>query len=70
MFNNDLYLDEVSYSMLARESRLVLVLNGFTIQPSDSNENSNEPRFVKEELGWAAFQFFNYEGKLICFFVL
>lgn len=55
-------MDNVSYSSLARESRLVLVLNGFTIQPSDSGENSNEPRFIKEELGWAAFQFFNYEG--------
>lgn len=60
-----LYLDDVSYSELARESRLVLALNGFTIQPSDSNENSNEPRFIKEELGWAAFQFFDYEGVMI-----
>lgn len=58
-----LILEGVSFCTLARESRLVLILNGYTVQKTDNNDNnSNESQIVKEELGWTAFQFFNYEG--------
>lgn len=55
---------DVPISNLARESRLVLHVFGRTLNTSESEEskNSNMPMYKEEELGWAAIQFFDYEG--------
>lgn len=56
-------MEGVSISSLARESRLVFVIYGRTLQPQDSNNDSNDtPQYKQEELGWAAVQFFDYNG--------
>lgn len=58
-------MEGVLISSLARESRLVIVLYGRTLQQPDNNDSSNTPQYKQEELGWAAMQFFNYEGIMI-----
>lgn len=55
-------MEGVLVNSLARESRLVLVLYGRTLQTSDNNDSSNSPQYTQEELGWGALQFFDYEG--------
>lgn len=46
-----------------REARLVLVLYGRTLQPDENHEsNSSQGAMEKEELGWGAIQFFDYDG--------
>lgn len=44
-----------------REARLVIVLYGRTMQQTEQ-ENSDGGFMKKEELGWGAIQFFNYDG--------
>lgn len=58
-------MEGVIVSSLAREARLVLVVYGRTLQQQDNNDNANPPQYKQEELGWAAVQFFNYEGYVI-----
>ncbi|KAF2883089.1 hypothetical protein ILUMI_23081 [Ignelater luminosus] len=65
LFNSWLDMEGVLVSSLAREARLVLVIYGRTLQQQDSNDNANTPQYKQEELGWAAVQFFNYEGIMI-----
>lgn len=55
-------MEGVMVSSLARESRLVLVLYGRTLQAPEGNDNSNTQQYTQEELGWGAVQFFDYEG--------
>lgn len=55
-------MDDVPISSLARESRLVLVIYGRTLETPESNDNAAPPVYKQEELGWAAVQFFNYQG--------
>ncbi|KAG5888356.1 hypothetical protein JTB14_020756 [Gonioctena quinquepunctata] len=64
VFDNWLEFEDVPINSLARESRLVLQVFGKTLVASDSEEakNSNIPVYKEEEIGWAAVQFFNYEG--------
>lgn len=53
----------ISVCQVPREARLVLVLYGRTLQPTDHESNSSaENTMQKEELGWGAIQFFDYEG--------
>lgn len=58
---------DVPISNLARESRLVLHVFGRTLNTSETEEskNSNMPMYKEEELGWAAIQFFDYEGLVL-----
>lgn len=39
-----------------------MVVYGRTLQQQDNNDSTNTPQYKQEELGWAAVQFFNYEG--------
>lgn len=55
-------LEGVSISSLAREARLVFVVYGRTLQQQDSNDSNSAPQYKQEELGWAAVQFFDYNG--------
>ncbi|XP_019865562.1 phosphatidylinositol 4-phosphate 3-kinase C2 domain-containing subunit beta isoform X2 [Aethina tumida] len=54
--------DEVKINSLARETRLVIVLHGRTLDESDSNDNGVE-KFQEEEIGWASVQFFGVDRK-------
>ncbi|KAF5287684.1 hypothetical protein FQA39_LY15784 [Lamprigera yunnana] len=65
LLNCWLEMEDVPISSLAREARLVLVLYGRTLQQQDSNDSSSSLQYKEEELGWAAVQFFNYEGCMI-----
>lgn len=47
---------------MARETRLVIVLHGRTLDESDSNDNGVE-KFQEEEIGWASVQFFGVDRK-------
>lgn len=60
-FNYWFDIDGVQFSSLARESRLVLVLYGRTLQ-TESGDSNNSGQYTQEELGWGAVQFFNYDG--------
>lgn len=55
-------MEGVAVNSLARESRLVLVVYGRTLQAPESADNGNTPQYTQEELGWGAIQFFDYEG--------
>lgn len=59
-----LEFEDVPISNLARESRLVLQVFGRTLDTTETEEskNSNMPLYKEEEIGWAAVQFFDYEG--------
>ena len=52
----------LSVCQVPREARLVLVLYGRTLQPTDHESNSSQGSMQNEELGWGAIQFFDYEG--------
>lgn len=53
----------MSVCQVPREARLVLVLYGRTMQPTEHESNSStEGSMHKEELGWGALQFFDYDG--------
>ncbi|XP_050296018.1 phosphatidylinositol 4-phosphate 3-kinase C2 domain-containing subunit alpha [Anthonomus grandis grandis] len=67
VFDSWLEFEDVPISNLARESRIVLQIFGRTLDTSDSEEakNSNMPIYKDEEIGWAAIQFFDYEGVMI-----
>lgn len=53
----------ISVCQVPREARLVLVLYGRTLQPAEHESNSSaENAMQKEELGWSAIQFFDYDG--------
>uniref|UniRef100_A0A1Y1L4Z2 Uncharacterized protein n=1 Tax=Photinus pyralis TaxID=7054 RepID=A0A1Y1L4Z2_PHOPY len=65
LFNCWLEMEDILISSLAREARLVFVLYGRTLQQQDSNDSGSLPQYKQEELGWAAIQFFNYEGIMI-----
>lgn len=53
----------ISVCQVPREARLVLVLYGRTLQPAEHESNSSaENAMQKEELGWGAIQFFDYDG--------
>ncbi|KAK0183358.1 hypothetical protein PV327_001408 [Microctonus hyperodae] len=63
LFNTWLEFRGISVCQVPREARLVLVLYGRTLQPTDHEANSsNEGSMQKEELGWGAIQFFDYDG--------
>ncbi|XP_020281887.1 phosphatidylinositol 4-phosphate 3-kinase C2 domain-containing subunit beta isoform X1 [Pseudomyrmex gracilis] len=63
LFNSWLEFHGTSVCQLPREARLVLVLYGRTLQPAEHESNSSsENAMQKEELGWGAIQFFNYDG--------
>ncbi|XP_012237472.1 phosphatidylinositol 4-phosphate 3-kinase C2 domain-containing subunit beta isoform X1 [Bombus vosnesenskii] len=63
LFNSWLEFRGISVCQVPREARLVLVLYGRTLQPTDHESNSSaENTMQKEELGWGAIQFFDYEG--------
>nr|XP_050846088.1 phosphatidylinositol 4-phosphate 3-kinase C2 domain-containing subunit beta isoform X2 [Vespula vulgaris] len=63
LFNSWLEFRGTSVCQVPREARLVLVLYGRTLQPTEHESNSvSEGAMRKEELGWAAIQFFNYDG--------
>lgn len=53
----------MSVCQVPREARLVLVLYGRTLQPTEHEASSSaEGSMHKEELGWGALQFFDYDG--------
>lgn len=62
IFDHWFEMDDVPISSLARESRLMLVIYGRTIETPEGNDNQNEPKYKQEEIGWTAIQFFDYEG--------
>ncbi|XP_015599951.1 phosphatidylinositol 4-phosphate 3-kinase C2 domain-containing subunit beta isoform X3 [Cephus cinctus] len=63
LFNTWLEFRGISVCQVPREARLVLVLYGRTLQPTEHESNaSNEGAMQKEELGWGAIQFFDYDG--------
>ncbi|XP_076663810.1 phosphatidylinositol-4-phosphate 3-kinase catalytic subunit Pi3K68D isoform X1 [Andrena cerasifolii] len=63
LFNSWLEFHGISVCQVPREARLVLVLYGRTLQPTEHESNSSsENTMQKEELGWGAIQFFDYEG--------
>ncbi|XP_012279784.1 phosphatidylinositol 4-phosphate 3-kinase C2 domain-containing subunit beta isoform X2 [Orussus abietinus] len=62
LFNTWLEFHGISVCQVPREARLVLVLYGRTLQPTEHESNSNEGAMQKEELGWGAIQFFDYDG--------
>lgn len=65
LFNCWLDMQDIFVCSLAREARLVFVLYGRTLQPADNkDEKDAAPYFKQEEIGWAAVQFFNYDGIL------
>lgn len=65
LFNCWLDMQDIFVCSLARESRLVFVLYGRTLQPIDNKDDKDAaPYFKQEEIGWAAVQFFNYDGIL------
>ena len=55
-------MEDVPISSLARESRLVLVLFGRSLQAPESGDKESTPQYKQEEIGWTSVQFFNYEG--------
>ncbi|XP_076252250.1 phosphatidylinositol-4-phosphate 3-kinase catalytic subunit Pi3K68D isoform X2 [Rhynchophorus ferrugineus] len=67
IFDTWLEFQDMPISGLARESRLVLQIFGRTQehQENEDSKNSNAPLFKQEELGWAAIQFFDYEGLML-----
>ncbi|XP_011630891.1 phosphatidylinositol 4-phosphate 3-kinase C2 domain-containing subunit beta isoform X2 [Pogonomyrmex barbatus] len=63
LFNSWLEFRGISVCQVPREARLVLVLYGRTLQPTEHESNSSaENAMQKEELGWGAIQFFDYDG--------
>ncbi|KAH0818247.1 hypothetical protein GEV33_004544 [Tenebrio molitor] len=56
---------EVPINSLARESRLMLVIYGRTLDSSEGSDGQSDPKYKQEEIGWAAVQFFNYEGVMV-----
>jgi hypothetical protein len=40
----------------------MLVIYGRTLDSSEGNDGQSDPKYKQEEIGWAAVQFFNYEG--------
>lgn len=64
LFNTWLNMEGISVCQLARESRMVLVLYGRTIEPQDKDDQSSQPKFNQQELGWASIQFFDFNGIL------
>ncbi|XP_076289347.1 phosphatidylinositol-4-phosphate 3-kinase catalytic subunit Pi3K68D isoform X2 [Lasioglossum baleicum] len=63
LFNLWLEFHGISVCQVPREARLVLVLYGRTLQPTEhESSSSTENTMQKEELGWGAIQFFDYEG--------
>ncbi|XP_016845918.1 phosphatidylinositol 4-phosphate 3-kinase C2 domain-containing subunit beta isoform X2 [Nasonia vitripennis] len=62
LFNSWLEFRGLSVCQVPREARLVLVVYGRTQQPVDHESNSAESSMEKEELGWGAIQFFDYDG--------
>ncbi|KAI4457618.1 phosphatidylinositol kinase [Holotrichia oblita] len=64
LMNTWLDLEDVVINSLARESRLVLVLAGRTLITPDGNDKDAPPQYKTEDIGWAAVQFFNYEGMM------
>ncbi|EZA50776.1 Phosphatidylinositol-4-phosphate 3-kinase C2 domain-containing subunit alpha [Ooceraea biroi] len=64
LFNSWLEFRGISICQVPREARLVLVLYGRTLQPTEheSNSSSSESAMQKEDLGWGAIQFFDYDG--------
>lgn len=64
-FNYWFDIDGVQFNALARESRLVLVLYGRTLQTDNGGDNNSSGQYTQEELGWGAVQFFNYDGYLL-----
>ncbi|XP_076625671.1 phosphatidylinositol-4-phosphate 3-kinase catalytic subunit Pi3K68D isoform X4 [Colletes latitarsis] len=63
LFNSWLEFHGISVCQVPREARLVLVLYGRTLQPTEHEFNSSEENTMhKEELGWGAIQFFDSEG--------
>ncbi|XP_072757955.1 phosphatidylinositol 4-phosphate 3-kinase C2 domain-containing subunit beta isoform X8 [Anoplolepis gracilipes] len=63
LFNSWLEFRGISVCQVPREARLVLVLYGRTLQPAEHESNSSvENAMQKEELGWSAIQFFDYDG--------
>lgn len=54
--------EDIVINSLARESRLVLILSGRTLLAPDGNDKDAPPQYKQEDIGWAAIQFFNYEG--------
>lgn len=59
---NRLEFRGISVCQVPREARLVLVVYGRTQQPVDHESNSGQGAMEKEELGWGAIQFFDYDG--------
>ncbi|XP_054004897.1 phosphatidylinositol 4-phosphate 3-kinase C2 domain-containing subunit beta isoform X1 [Hylaeus anthracinus] len=63
LFNSWLEFHGISVCQVPREARLVLVLYGRTLQPTEHESNSSEENTMhKEELGWGSIQFFDCEG--------
>ncbi|XP_011297544.1 phosphatidylinositol 4-phosphate 3-kinase C2 domain-containing subunit beta isoform X2 [Fopius arisanus] len=62
LFNTWLEFRGISVCQVPREARLVLVIYGRTVQPTEHESNSNGSSMQKEELGWGAIQFFDYDG--------
>ncbi|XP_066255577.1 phosphatidylinositol 4-phosphate 3-kinase C2 domain-containing subunit alpha isoform X2 [Euwallacea similis] len=66
IFDDWLDFEDIPISNLARESRLVLQIFGRTVDTeSEEAKNSSNPMYKEEEIGWAAIQFFDYEGTMI-----
>ncbi|XP_012259521.2 phosphatidylinositol 4-phosphate 3-kinase C2 domain-containing subunit beta isoform X3 [Athalia rosae] len=63
LFNAWLEFHGISVCQVPREARLVLVVYGRTMQPTEHDASSSaEGSMHKEELGWGALQFCDYEG--------
>ncbi|XP_051160561.1 phosphatidylinositol 4-phosphate 3-kinase C2 domain-containing subunit beta isoform X2 [Leptopilina boulardi] len=65
LFNSWMEFRGISVCQVPREARLVIVLYGRTLQPTEhENNSSNEGSMQKEELGWGAIQFYDYDGAM------
>lgn len=55
---------DICVCSLAKESRLVLVIYGRTLETPDKDDKDKDaqPQYKQEEIGWVSVQFFNYEG--------
>ncbi|XP_014237353.1 phosphatidylinositol 4-phosphate 3-kinase C2 domain-containing subunit beta isoform X2 [Trichogramma pretiosum] len=61
LFNSWLEFRGTSVCQVPREARLVLVVYGRTVQPEEHESNAS-CSMEKEELGWGAMQFFDFDG--------
>lgn len=62
LFYFRLSFDNIGICLLPRESRLVFVVYGRSLNQNGEQSSSQDNQFTQTELGWTSIQFFNYEG--------